>query len=397
MVVPQDAAHRQHTMALRTRRNFNPATTVKEIDAEDAKIYENLERSGSFDVSTLTCLKCGKIFKSAKSAMFHSVYDHIELDAKSTCYFCGEDDIVYDGRTLKSHMEQHVDFLLYKQELHFGSTRQNAISKTIEDKIAEIASKIAETNNLPIGDDENENTKRINPENVSQTKSKIKCVFFVYLVAKCSFSEITSTKKEIAAKNEQAGEEDEEDDDDDDKEEYEEEDPVEESKPKKNSKLTSNSSNCEQDITSLPKTTWQQRELAKLSASSNLRTKRGLKSPYDSSEFVSSLPKRLKRSPFEYSPTDGRMVRRKIDSPKSDAGQESSSPEEANKSDVSSSSINFDKLPIIFSEKNKAESLAVMDLKALKCKLCGAAFTNKCNLERHCYMHFGFVRFKCSK
>lgn len=130
--------------------------------------------------------------------------------------------------------------------------------------------------------------------------------------------------------------------------------------------------------------------------SSNLREKRALKSPYDSSEFISSLPKRSKRSPNDPSPSPikkrptnrGRPVPKRLSATgnirRCSFGN-------------STSSSNFDKFPVIFTAKQKQESSAMMDVTHRKCKLCGASFTNKCNMERHCYMHLGYVRFKCSK
>lgn len=156
-------------------------------------------------------------------------------------------------------------------------------------------------------------------------------------------------------------------------------------------KPNENSSNGKQkreinDVTP-QKTTWQQRELLKLSSS--LRSKRVLQSPYNSAEFESSLPKRVKRSSLPYSPTTaGRSVK--------SASIKRVQIKREIVEDASASS-NLDKFPVIFTQKQKEQALAIMDYQDRRCRQCCAIFTNRCNLERHCYMHFGYIRFKCSR
>lgn len=132
-----------------------------------------------------------------------------------------------------------------------------------------------------------------------------------------------------------------------------------------------------------------------LKLTSTLRTKRVLQSPYNSSEFESSLLKRMKRSSLPYSPS---VSRRLPQSPPLKLAQikknnnMSLSPEK-NKPESS----NIDKLPVFFTQKQKDQALHIMDQGELRCKQCGARFTHRCNLQRHCYTHLGYVRFKCSK
>lgn len=127
--------------------------------------------------------------------------------------------------------------------------------------------------------------------------------------------------------------------------------------------------------------------------SSNLREKRALKSPYDNSEFISNFPKRSKRSPNDISsPPFKKSTNRRSSSLPSKHGDGKN-----NNGVATLLPMNLDKFPVIFTHKQKEQALAMMDEKHKKCKECGAGFTNKCNMERHCYMHLGFVRFKCSQ
>lgn len=152
MVLPQDAAHRQHAMSLRTRRNWDPTTAVKELNAEDAKLCEKLESLGLFDVSTLTCLQetCRKAFKTVKIAVFHAMYVHTTDDKESVCLLCDDDDkVLYDdGQALKVHLEENHDYLFRRHNNEINSVSAKQTAQMFYERIFDARKSVTSTSNV---------------------------------------------------------------------------------------------------------------------------------------------------------------------------------------------------------------------------------------------------------
>uniref|UniRef100_A0A915J5L2 C2H2-type domain-containing protein n=1 Tax=Romanomermis culicivorax TaxID=13658 RepID=A0A915J5L2_ROMCU len=398
MVIPQDVAHRQHAMSLRTRRNFDASIVTKELSEDDTKIYLKLEAratvdNGSnsgvvhlMDVSSLTCLveTCRKSFKRLNTAAIHAMHAHAylkrgNLTLWNSCILCDFDSAV-NGTELRLHIcRGHREALRqYNEEMGnpiVAANNKPAIKSITPQRTIKI-------------EDQDSTRKSVDPDTRKASVTKIKTA-----TSECENSE----KNKFVVSNPCLNS----------TEEQSWQPPQQEDAC---STCSKGSCECSKESS----TTGAE------PPSTNLRAKRTLKNPYDSAEFVSSWPGRsatVKRSMENLVATGQESQSQEnngniISSSQSSVNQktakniaETPTPKRRRTEKFSLSTSlecksstlttdDLDKIPVIFTQKQKDFAKQMQD-EGLRCKKCGSIFQNRWNLERHCYQHLNFVRFVC--